>query len=57
MQPADVITRAQDAGYSESTVQRAKRRAGVESVARRDDDNKMTGWAWRLREPDGQVVS
>ncbi|MBN2582578.1 MAG: AAA family ATPase [Planctomycetes bacterium] len=55
--PADVITRAQEAGYSESTVQRAKRRAGVESIAQRDDDNKMTGWAWRLRQPDGQVVS
>jgi len=55
--PADVIARARDAGYSESTVQRAKRRAGVESIAQRDDDSKMTGWAWRLRQPDGQMVS
>jgi len=57
VKPADVIARASDAGYSESTVQRAKRRAGVESIAQRDGDNKMTGWAWRLREPDSQMVS
>jgi hypothetical protein len=56
VKPADVIAKARDAGYSESTVQRAKRRAGVESIAQRDDDNKMTGWAWRLKEPDSQVV-
>jgi putative DNA primase/helicase len=54
IKPAEVIAKARDAGYSESTVQRAKRRAGVESVAERDGDNKMTGWAWKLREPDSQ---
>lgn len=56
IKPAEVIGKARDAGYSESTVQRAKRRAGVESIAQRDEDNKMIGWAWRLRGPDGQAT-
>ena len=56
IKPAEVIAQAGDAGYSESTVQRAKRRASVESIAERDDDNKMTGWAWRLKEPDSQAT-
>ena len=57
IKPAEVIAQACEAGYSESTVQRAKRRAGVESIAQRDEDNKMTGWAWRLKEPGGQETS
>lgn len=54
IKPAEVIAQARDAGYSESTVQRAKRRAGVESIAQRDGDNKVIGWAWQLRQPDNQ---
>lgn len=47
MDSKDVLEHAKQAGHSETTVRRAKDRAGVTVEQRREGD-KITGWQWRL---------
>jgi hypothetical protein len=43
-----------EAGISDSTIQRAKKRLRIVSVRERDEQGKTTGWTWQLPTDDDE---
>jgi hypothetical protein len=51
---ADAKKLLTEAGISDSTIQRAKKRLHIMSVRERDEQGRTTGWTWQLPTDDEQ---